>query len=48
MTREGKIFVDGPHLTYDFGLGRILTIKSGSPLTIIGDLNEKRRNLGFT
>ncbi len=43
LTRQGKIYVDGSHLIYGFGLGAVLEIKSGKPVTIIGNLEEKRQ-----
>jgi len=42
LTRRGKIFIDGPHLKYDFTLLDSLLIKKGIPLNIIGDLKSKR------
>ncbi|MFH1182294.1 MAG: NAD(+)/NADH kinase [Candidatus Woesearchaeota archaeon] len=42
LTREGKIYVDGAHVQYDFTLGSQLRIRSGSPLTVVGDLEAKR------
>ena len=43
QTREGKIWVDGAHLNYELGLGGVLEIKPGTPLTVIGDLQVKRK-----
>ncbi len=44
QTREGKVFIDGEHLSYDFGLGSVLGIKcGGTPITIVGDLGKKRK-----
>jgi NAD+ kinase len=42
LTREARIYIDGEHLTYDFGLGQELIIRSGAPLTAVGDLERKR------
>ena len=42
FTRRGKFYIDGHHLSYDWGIGSKLSIRSGSPLTIVGDLESKR------
>ncbi len=42
LTREGKIYHDGEHLVYNFGLGSELVAQPGKMLTIIGDLEKKR------
>ena len=42
-TREGKIYVDGEHMVYDFSLGSVLEINTGIPLTVVGDLERKRK-----
>ncbi len=42
-TREGKIFIDGSHLHYDFTLGSKIVIQPGKPLIIVGDLRDKRK-----
>ena len=41
-TRQGKLFVDGPHIELDFPLGSELLLRKGIPLTILGDLSSKR------
>lgn len=41
-TREGKLYLDGEHVKYDFTLGTGLTITPGLPLTVLGDLEKKR------
>ncbi len=41
-TREAKLYIDGAHLEYDFGLGSELIVRKGRPLLVIGDLREKR------
>ncbi len=43
--RKGMLYIDGPHLMHDFGLQSKLIAKLGSPLTIIGNLKEKRLSL---
>ncbi|MBI2666271.1 NAD(+)/NADH kinase [Candidatus Woesearchaeota archaeon] len=43
QTREGKIWIDGAHLSYDLGLGGVLEIQPGTPLLVVGDLQEKRK-----
>lgn len=45
LTREGMMYLDGEHLKYEFGLGTELRISPGFPLTIIGDLEEKRKDI---
>ncbi len=42
LTREGKLYVDGQHIVYEFGLGKILDVGKGTPLTVVGDLEAKR------
>jgi NAD+ kinase len=42
LTREGKIYLDGQHIQYDFTLGSSLRIRSGNPLAVICDLESKR------
>ncbi|MBR9691772.1 hypothetical protein GOV06_03210 [Candidatus Woesearchaeota archaeon] len=42
LTRQGKLYIDGPHLTYDLGLGDNLIIRKGIPLIVVGNLEEKR------
>ena len=42
-TRQGKIFIDGPHKSYDFTLGDEVYIRPGESLDLVGDLNEKRK-----
>jgi NAD+ kinase len=42
LTREGKIYVDGQHIQYDFTLGSELQLKIGNPLTALGALEAKR------
>lgn len=43
-TRQGRLYVDGAHMTYDFTLGDELIIRMGKKLDLVGDLNEKRKN----
>lgn len=43
--REGRLYIDGEHLQHDLGLDQLLEIKSGIPLTIIGDIEMKRNEL---
>ncbi len=42
ITREGRLYIDGQHLTYALGLGSTVSFRRGKPLTIIGDIAEKR------
>lgn len=39
LTRQGKLYIDGPHLSYNLGLGDSLIIKKGTPLAMIGKLS---------
>ncbi len=41
-TRQGRLYVDGAHLTYDFTIGSIITLGKGPRLTVIGNLEPKR------
>lgn len=41
-TREGKLYLDGEHVKYDFTLGTSITITPGLALTVLGDLEKKR------
>lgn len=43
LTRQGQIYVDGPHLKYPFSLGDKLRISLGKPLIVVGDLQQKNR-----
>ncbi len=43
-TREGKISIDGEHRHYDFTLGDHALIQPGSALTLICDLDGKRKD----
>lgn len=43
--REGKLYVDGEHLQYDVGLDQTIEIRHGMPLTVLGDLEQKRERL---
>jgi NAD kinase len=42
LTRRGLIFIDGDRTTLPLTLGQILTVRSGDPLQVIGDLQAKR------
>jgi NAD+ kinase len=46
LTRQGLLYVDGPHLTHECGLGCELRLRAGAPLTVVGDLAAKRRAYG--
>ncbi len=41
-TREGRIYIDGEHLSFNFTLGDKLVIEGGEALNVIGDLKIKR------
>ncbi len=43
ITREGIIYIDGEHIKYPFALGTSLELTLGIPLTIVGNLEEKRK-----
>lgn len=45
LTKEGKIFLDGPHLQYPFEFGDQVVVEKGLPLTVMGDLAERRNRL---
>lgn len=45
LTRKLGIFVDGPHLKYNFPLGKELYVIKGQPLNVVGDLYEKRKGI---
>lgn len=41
-TRQGAIYIDGPHLKYDLTLGQKISIGLGEKLTILGEIISKR------
>lgn len=41
-TRQGRLYLDGAHLTYDFTIGSVIKLEKGPQLTVIGDLEPKR------
>lgn len=41
-TRQGRAYLDGAHLTYDFTIGSVIKLIKGPQLTVIGNLEEKR------
>lgn len=43
LTRRGLVFIDGERTKVPLTLGQLLTIRPGIPLTVVGDLNAKRR-----
>lgn len=43
LTKQGRIYIDGPHITYVFSLGDKVLMKRGMPLAIIGDFESKRK-----
>jgi NAD+ kinase len=45
LTRQGTLYVDGAHLTYECGLGCDLVLRAGRPLAVVGDLALKRAKL---
>jgi NAD+ kinase len=45
LTRQGTLYVDGAHLTYECGLGCDLVLRPGRPLAVVGDLAARRATL---
>jgi NAD+ kinase len=46
LTRQGTLYVDGAHLTYECGLGCEIVLRGGRPLSVVGDLAAKRAVAG--
>ena len=46
LTRQGTLYVDGPHLTCECGLGCEVVLRPGRPLEVVGDLAAKRAAYG--
>ncbi len=42
LTRQGRIYIDGEHLNYNFTIGSVIKLGKGPQLTVIGDLERKR------
>jgi NAD+ kinase len=42
LTRQGTLYIDGAHLTYECGLGCEIVMRAGRPLCVVGDLAAKR------
>ncbi len=42
-TRQGMLYIDGPHIKIELGLGQKIKIKTGQPLTVLGQIKEKRK-----
>jgi hypothetical protein len=45
MARTMRIFIDGEHVSYPFPIGSTLALTLGRPVTIIGDLEQRRASL---
>ena len=45
LTREAQIFVDGTPVVTDIPLGAEIILRGGHPLTVVGDLETKRKSL---
>ena len=43
LTRQGRLYIDGEHLSYNFTLGDVIQITKGHPLTVVGNFEEKRK-----
>lgn len=48
MTRAGVLYVDGEHIRKPVGLGAVITLGRGTPLTVIGDLRRQRERFTET
>jgi NAD+ kinase len=46
LTRLGRLYVDGPHLAHECGLGSEVTLGPGRPLTVVGDVSARRGAYG--
>lgn len=42
LTRRGRLFIDGEHLSFQLSIGQKLELRTGQPLRVIGDLSRKR------
>jgi len=42
LTRRGRLFIDGEHLSFPLSIGQKLEFRSGQPLKVVGDLSRKR------
>jgi NAD+ kinase len=45
LLRRGKIYIDGAHLTYKFDMNDKIFFRNGMPLTIVADLEKKRKDV---
>ncbi|HEY3357990.1 MAG TPA: NAD(+)/NADH kinase [Polyangia bacterium] len=46
LTRQGRLFLDGPHIVHDCALGAEVVLRQGPTLTIIGDVAARRTVYG--
>ncbi|MCP4849539.1 MAG: hypothetical protein GY899_16495 [Verrucomicrobiaceae bacterium] len=42
LTRKGRLYIDGEHLSFPLSIGQTLELTTGPSLTVIGDLEGKR------
>ena len=43
LTRKGRLYIDGEHLSFPLSIGQTLELTTGPSLTVIGDLEERRQ-----
>lgn len=42
LSRKAEFSIDGEHVVYDFEIGSVVEIKKAEPITLLGNLDEKR------
>ena len=42
LTRKGRLYIDGEHLSFPLSIGQTLELTTGPPITVIGNLEAKR------
>ena len=42
LTRKGRLYIDGEHISFPLAIGQTLELTTGPSLTVIGNLEEKR------
>ncbi len=45
LTRKGRLYIDGEHLSFPLSIGQTLELKTGPSLNVIGNLKVKRKKL---
>ncbi|MFP6874570.1 MAG: NAD(+)/NADH kinase [Verrucomicrobiales bacterium] len=43
LTRKGRLYIDGEHISFPLSIGQTLELQTGPSLTVIGDLEVKRK-----